>query len=45
MFLPPEIITVLAQFEPAFNKRTSEKAVVLLMGTIRGHLQTDKVGV
>jgi len=36
MFLPPEIITVLAQFEPAFNKRTYEKAVVLLMGTILG---------
>jgi len=36
MFLPPEIITVLQQFEPAFTKRTYEKGVVILLGTILG---------
>lgn len=36
MFLPPEIITVLQQFEPAFHKRTYEKAMVILIGTILG---------
>jgi hypothetical protein len=36
MFLPPEIITVLQQFEPAFTKRTYEKGVIILLGTILG---------
>ena len=34
MFLPAEIITVLAQFQPAFTQPSFEKVVVLLVGTI-----------
>ena len=34
MFLPTEIITVLAHFEPAFSQPSYQKAVVLLVGTI-----------
>ena len=36
MFLPPEIITVIEQFKPAFSKQTYEKGVVILIGTILG---------
>lgn len=34
MFLPPEIITVLVHFAPAFTQPSYRKAVVLLLGTI-----------
>jgi len=34
MFLPPEIITVLAHFAPAFSQPSYRKAVVLVLGTI-----------
>lgn len=34
MFLPPEIITVLAHFAPAFTQPSYRKVVVLLVGTI-----------
>lgn len=34
MFLPPEIITVLAYFAPAFTQPSYRKGVVLLAGTI-----------
>jgi hypothetical protein len=34
MFLPPEIITVLAYFAPAFTQPSYRKVVVLLAGTI-----------
>ena len=34
MFLPTEIITVLAHFAPAFSQPSYQKGVVLLVGTI-----------
>lgn len=34
MFLPPEIITVIAHFAPAFTRPSYRKVVVLLVGTI-----------
>ena len=34
MFLPPEIITVLAHFAPVFTQPSYRKVVVLLVGTI-----------
>jgi hypothetical protein len=34
MFLPPEIITVMTHFAPAFNQPSYRKAVVLVVGTI-----------
>jgi len=34
MFLPAEIISVLAHFAPAFSQPTYEKALVLVVGTI-----------
>lgn len=34
MFLPPEIITVMAHFAPAFSQATYQKVVVLLVGTL-----------
>ena len=34
MFLPAEIITVLAHFQPAFSQPSYQKVVVLLIGTI-----------
>ena len=34
MFLPAEIITVIAHFAPAFSPATYQKVVVLLVGTI-----------
>jgi len=34
MFLPPEIISVLAHFKPAFTQPSYRKAVVLLAGTL-----------
>ena len=35
MFLPSEIITVLAHFAPAFTQPSYQKVVVLLVGTIQ----------
>jgi hypothetical protein len=34
MFLPTEIITVLAHFQPAFTQPSYQKVVVLLVGTL-----------
>jgi hypothetical protein len=34
MFLPAEIITVLAHFQPAFTQPSYQKVVVLLVGTL-----------
>ena len=34
MFLPPEIIAVIAHFAPAFTRPSYQKAIVLLAGTI-----------
>ncbi len=34
MFLPAEIIAVMSHFAPAFTRRSYEKAVVLIIGTI-----------